>query len=420
MKKKILSVVIILSIILLAGGAVFFGNKLLTTRNQSISPAAPESKPAAYTGTLSPATDSCKRVKIEVVESPNCPQLSKTGSQTCPVSVGAKNNVTSYQTTYKITSNDGQTHTITYRTSNNFCNSACGTYYDKFGGIYSCSETPINSEAITQSVPYDIVISRDSPTGQACGTYQQDIWIDSVDGSTSCNFKTADGNVGAWGMCQTGVNCPGPTASPTPTSVATPIAGDHCDPLEWTLGTPTPTPTPTASPKSCNLSCSADTDCAGDLICSGGMCRNEDCTGETDCTCPVPTPKSCNLSCDTNADCQSGLFCGDDDMCRNPGCPAETDCVCPGNTPTPTPRACSLSCDENADCAAGLTCNGNMCRNPWCLNETDCVCPTNTATPRPTSTPLGPSLPNAGVGAPAIMGIGGGLLLVVTALLLAL
>ena len=384
MKKRILPIIIIFAVILLAGVSVFLGNKLLTTRNESVSPAAPESKPGAYTGQIR-TTDSCGKVKIEVVESPNCPKLSQTGNNTCPVTVGAKNEVTSYQTTYKVTSNDGQAHTIVYRTSSNFCNSACGTYYDSFGGIFSCSEPLVPGGSGTEAVPYNIVIQANSPSGAACGTYQQDIWIDSVDGNASCNFKTADGNVGAWGMCQTGVTCPNATTTPTSPAEPTPVAGQHCAPLQWTLtgATPTPTATPTATPA------------------------------------PTATPKSCNLSCDEargNTDCAAGLVCSGE-MCRNPECLGETDCTCPGTTPTPTPKACNLSCDANADCAAGLVCSGSMCRKPECTGETDCTCPTAA---RPTPTPVGPSLPNAGFEAPTIMGIGGGLLLVVTAILLAL
>jgi hypothetical protein len=58
-------------------------------------------------------------------------------------------------------------------------------------------------------------------------------------------------------------------------------------PTPTTTTTPTPTPT---TPVSCNETCSTDSQCNNNLICSSGRCRNRDCTDETDCSCPGPTP----------------------------------------------------------------------------------------------------------------------------------
>src|SRR4030042_4041923 len=77
---------------------------------------------------------------------------------------------------------------------------------------------------------------------------------------------------------------------------------------------------------------------------------------------PTPTPLArCNNGCSKNADCETGLVCSGS-MCRNPSCTGQTDCVCP--TPTPTPLAsCNNGCSQNSDCVAGLVCSGNACRN---------------------------------------------------------
>jgi hypothetical protein len=66
--------------------------------------------------------------------------------------------------------------------------------------------------------------------------------------------------------------------TPTPTGTVTPTPTSSV----------TPTPTPTTA-VGCDQSCTNDDSCNGDLICSSSRCRNKDCTGETDCSCPGPT-----------------------------------------------------------------------------------------------------------------------------------
>jgi len=97
------------------------------------------------------------------------------------------------------------------------------------------------------------------------------------------------------------------------------------------------------------------------------------------------------------------------------------------------PTPCSEECTSSTQCDTGLECldvgNGMMCLNPSCTAEVDCVCPgiTPSPSPSPPGAPMDipspsprveqPQLPEAGVSAPAVLGVSAGLLLVVFGLL---
>lgn len=56
--------------------------------------------------------------------------------------------------------------------------------------------------------------------------------------------------------------------------------------------TPTLTPTNTPAPGACSASCNSNSDCANNLVCTGGMCRNPECSEQPNCACYfVPTPQ---------------------------------------------------------------------------------------------------------------------------------
>ncbi len=86
----------------------------------------------------------------------------------------------------------------------------------------------------------------------------------------------------------TPTSTPTATPTPTPTSTPTPTPGQ---------ANPTATPTPTqVTLASCNKGCTLNSDCATDLVCVDGACRNPSCTTQTNCSCevaqaPQPTPK---------------------------------------------------------------------------------------------------------------------------------
>jgi flagellar basal body-associated protein FliL len=97
---------------------------------------------------------------------------------------------------------------------------------------------------------------------------------------------------------------------------------------------------------------------------------------------------------------------------------------------------CNHTCTTDAECSTGLTCDAttSMCRKAACAIETDCVCtvataPTATATVRLTASPTRVAtaaatptiLPETGIfDLPGIAAFGGGLLLAVVGILLAL
>ncbi|MBI5151493.1 MAG: PKD domain-containing protein [Candidatus Pacebacteria bacterium] len=102
----------------------------------------------------------------------------------------------------------------------------------------------------------------------------------------------------------------------------------------------------TTTQRSCNESCSANSDCGSGLTCYSGSCRNPSCASQSSCQCSPPTPSACNGSCATNSDCASGLVCRSG-YCRNSICDWKTSCQCDGPTPTPTPTPeYKSSCDS--------------------------------------------------------------------------
>lgn len=85
-------------------------------------------------------------------------------------------------------------------------------------------------------------------------------------------------------------------------------------------------------------------------------------------------------------------------------------------TPTPVKASCNQSCNVSSDCMAGLTCTTDgLCRNISCSEMASCVCPGSTPTP----TPIG-ALPEAGLSLPTIGALGGGIVMILLGILLAL
>ena len=82
----------------------------------------------------------------------------------------------------------------------------------------------------------------------------------------------------------------------------------------------------------CNVDCSGGETCAGSNNCIGGVCRNPNCSSETDCSCP--SAHGCYEDCSDGMGCIDGNVCqdvGGVDICVNSSCPLETDCSCPAN-----------------------------------------------------------------------------------------
>lgn len=80
------------------------------------------------------------------------------------------------------------------------------------------------------------------------------------------------------------------TASPTGSPTSSPTGSPTASPTGSPTASPTGTPAPT--PNSCGGTCGSNFNCASNLICYQGFCRNPSCTASTNCVCsgtPGPT-----------------------------------------------------------------------------------------------------------------------------------
>lgn len=162
---------------------------------------------------------------------------------------------------------------------------------------------------------------------------------------------------------------PDASASPSP-SVSPSIA-------------PSPTPSPTPSPgtggvtlKSCNESCSSNSECKANYGCYNNRCRLSANPGSETCTGPADNglQRQCNQYCANNGECANGYTCYFN-ACRRPDNLTSTNCSAPSTTststntsvsqrqPTTTGRSCNQACTSNRDCAANLRCYQGMCRS---------------------------------------------------------
>lgn len=177
----------------------------------------------AYT---SPSGSACGLVNVVVSE------------QSCPSAT--------YSTTYTLSSLDGKVHSVYYLKRTDYCLEPQGE--PKPGGGVWCTQGNQDSYQ-TVTVPASgsvvVTISRSSTSGQACGSFQLDLEIQTIDGQ-SCKASF-------WGFCPTGATCPQTVA--------------------------------------CNETCDATHLCPANLTCdaTSKKCRKASCLTETTCTCPTPT-----------------------------------------------------------------------------------------------------------------------------------
>lgn len=181
-------------------------------------------------GYASGITDTCGRLRFSNrTETPVCAaNIEEIEFQECRVTnPNIKNVITSYGGTVTISSNDGQPHTFVAHERSNFCRDG----YAQMNGRYCvCNDPPPKMVRQTLTVPANgsvtFSLGMSSPTGEACGNYQVDFYVDSVDGNPTCRY----GSLGGFGspginfLCSTGITCgTGPTPTPTlsPTSTIT-------------------------------------------------------------------------------------------------------------------------------------------------------------------------------------------------------
>lgn len=204
--------------------------------------------------------------------------------------------------------------------------------------------------------------------GQCAGTSGR--VFDGCGGTNSCQncYRYPDGSRQCFNeatSCGQKTECQGTTVVPTPTPTTATIAQTGGTTTTETTQAPAPTPTPTLPP------------------------------GVT----PTPTPT------------------------LPPGV-TPTPTLPPGVTPTPTPTAtpaptptpipsCNSTCTSDSGCLSGLVCSNGFCRNTQCLESANCNC----ITPTPT---IVARLPESGISLPTLGALGGGLLMILIGIILAL
>jgi hypothetical protein len=366
MKNKITTIGIILTTLVLAGIAIFTAIRLYNLRQQSVAPTAPESKPeaavpqscTALTFTISGRPDLCKSAAID--------KTTLKPGESVTISSTTNSNADLFYYAFYNKDNlypapDGTPKPICVKTGGDITD---GTSACPSGSHHLIFKDPSTTPRTTGSrtLKYEDIFVIDENNG---GKKVERIQINA--------YFSISGGAGSY---------------PKPECVVAVTSSD-------------------VTTAACNETCSGTIPCQTGLTCTSGVCRNSTCSSETDCTCGT-TPAGCNTSCTGTGTgtCQSDLVCISN-LCRHPDCTSDIDCLCT--------KSCNQSCGNNSDCASGLSCISSLCRNSSCSTETDCDCTTGTATGTAT-----PTLPDAGISTPTILGIGIGTILLIISLALAL
>jgi hypothetical protein len=180
-------------------------------------------------------TDTCNEVQVSATETPVNTALDNEVINECTVlKPGVTNNITNYALTVKVSSYDGKTHTFAYSDDTDFCDAG---YYTAGSGTgdCSCDDNPITVNQSGQT-PATITMTRSALapyTGQACGSYQMDFSILSVDGNTNCYYGVQPGGAGLSGDAETGTVC---TTPPQPEPIQVNVFVDNFDNGVFTTG----------------------------------------------------------------------------------------------------------------------------------------------------------------------------------------
>lgn len=164
----------------------------------------------------SPPRDTCDKVTVAVSESILCPEIStENNGQSCTNNPPTTNQgINNWDFILTLQSNDGQSHQIIYWTDSDFCTQGYlsgnppGSLQP---GWCQCIDNAIYQKNIALTVPAQgsttVTIPRNPTQGSACGSYQGDFSIISVDGDSSCHFGQKNSGTAASGLCETGITC---------------------------------------------------------------------------------------------------------------------------------------------------------------------------------------------------------------------
>lgn len=353
----------------------------------------------------------------------------------CPTDDKVRTNILKYGMRLKISSTDGQPHTITYDLVDAHCLK---------GNARPCNDNVVGGRNLTAVVPatgeLTLEVNKPSSNGQACGSWQTDYVIHTID-SNKCNFVWGDHKSDVLaGLCYTNSQCSAVVPTPIP---AAPLGSVSANPVTVCVNKPV---TISGSANANGTLQQADLYVVRadgkDFPCpvaltkdafGNGFCLLSSTANANPSTTWTPTEAGnykavINVLNNAGGKCGGNpfvtswpspagfTFCGNDSR-KDITVLAATDPSCatpvvagPTNTPTPTPtptrtptltptpsptpaglRSCNNTCTADSQCGTGYCFNG-ACRNPACSNKVNCTCdvaqaPTLTPTPSPTVTP---------------------------------
>lgn len=220
-KFNISIILIIISTVILAGVAVFTAIKLYTTRDESISMISPESQPEAYM--LGPKQFKCQKGNDKIFQfrvgpfdetqcgisgfhdaSDGCPQCSVQNqlskySSTFSVSIDSKSMPSNYNGEIK----------VNYLKATNWCPEPCGHVgSDNLCGVCHQNQKENTGQLVLNpgnKYSGTITVERGSDNGQACGSFQTDLTITSIEGVDKCDMTFPKPVIA--GLCHTGIDC---------------------------------------------------------------------------------------------------------------------------------------------------------------------------------------------------------------------
>ncbi|GEM_PF-5123840 len=274
--KNFTTIIIVIATIILAGVAIFTAIKLYQTRQGTIAPNAPSSRPAAAGGAA--CGSSC-----------NSDSDCVTGAQDQGITTACINKVCQNKAC------PGKTipGAICACSTLNACGQRCGAAQGLCQASSQCGYIAGGTQCAAPGTLGDINNTYCIPTSPTTG-----YTTGQCTGIATIYLKKPDGSVvGAQPDLLTACGALA-LASPTPVASTAPTTAPSCQALTFTIAsTPTPSPSltvaPTATPTpvaQCGTTCSTNSDCPSSMVCYVGVCRNPSCTTSSNCICATATP----------------------------------------------------------------------------------------------------------------------------------
>ncbi len=144
-------------------------------------------------------SDSCGFVEVTTIDN-SCSKISAPST----------NPVSTYSVVYSFKNVTPKTREVAITKKTNFCVEPYGQ--DKVGVTEKvCDSSSLSSVDYITLAPgqtKNVTLDRSSDSVVACGSYQSALYIDSIDGDTSCHGKELN-NLASRSVCQTGMSCSG-------------------------------------------------------------------------------------------------------------------------------------------------------------------------------------------------------------------